>query len=382
MMTDAITQGAKILSWWERIRQGDISAENLISEIKQIAKIQEVSIEINNQCNLQCKHCYYGFAPDPTNEIPIKEWKRVILEFINLGARLFALAGREPFYNSRSIEILSYLHSLKQTTFPDLRYGVVTNGTLLKNYIHVLPSLEIDYIDVSLEGLSTINDYIRGRGNYQRAINGLELGLKNQIAKKLFVSTTLTSRNYSDIPAFYSDLYDMGIRSFCLSPFFTTSRNLASLFLKEQCLIDFFKHILPGKLKFSSHNEDYQLLLDLNPQSLIYLPLLLKSGIVDLNRIKVDQYGHLYTKENLTDGTAVFFKYSFITDAYWRAVRITYDGYYMGEVGELTIPDYYKRAAGNVMDSSVEQLFAVSLKDRAACHKLIMENIENITTWT
>ena len=82
-------------------------------------------------------------------------------------------------------EIFSYA---KQKGF---QTTIITNGTLVKSKIDALKKL--DLIGISIDGPKEINDKIRGKGCFDKAIEAAKLIIKNN--KKCYLNMTLNSGN-------------------------------------------------------------------------------------------------------------------------------------------------------------------------------------------
>lgn len=98
-----------------------------------------------------------------------------------------AILGGEPHIRKDLPKIID-IFSVPMTIY--------TNGLLLteKNLIE-----NANYF-VSLEGMKEYNDYIRGRGNYEKAFKALEMLVKNRDKlKSVGVRMTYCSKNYNDI---------------------------------------------------------------------------------------------------------------------------------------------------------------------------------------
>ncbi|HJW74751.1 MAG TPA: DUF2064 domain-containing protein, partial [Thermoleophilia bacterium] len=59
--------------------------------------LREVFLHVTNRCGTHCPHCYARLKDDGAKELTTDEWRRVIDEAANLGARSFVLLGGDPF---------------------------------------------------------------------------------------------------------------------------------------------------------------------------------------------------------------------------------------------------------------------------------------------
>lgn len=109
----------------------------------------EVSYFINNICNLSCKHCYVVYEENK-NALSVKEWQNVFDELISMGALTFGNVGKEPVLAwNETLELLLYFKE-KRKSIPKLRFGFVTNATVLdRSKIEELERIQPDYIDIT-----------------------------------------------------------------------------------------------------------------------------------------------------------------------------------------------------------------------------------------
>ena len=154
---------------------------------------------ITDKCNLRCSHCYqddYSYS----SELSLEELKS-IADKINHTLTVWkkdgrvAITGGEPFVKKDIINLLHYLD--RQPSIKKI--GILTNGTLLKNYVDSLKDInKLYYIQMSLEGRKEKNDEIRGNGVFDKVIESSKY-LKNEgIPVRWMV--TLHKNNINEIP--------------------------------------------------------------------------------------------------------------------------------------------------------------------------------------
>ena len=139
-------------------------------------RLDELWIHTGTACNLECPFCLEGSRPGDTRleRIKLNEIKPYLDQASHMGVRRFCFTGGEPLIVKDIVKILEYALNLK----PCL---IVSNGTapllkrlhqlqLLKRQTHPLSfSISLDYPNQQL------HDTGRGWGNFQRAIEGLQL---------------------------------------------------------------------------------------------------------------------------------------------------------------------------------------------------------------
>jgi pyruvate-formate lyase-activating enzyme len=154
---------------------GELTLEDLVVYFQEYAHLYTVGIDVNAICNLSCEYCYLdAYNPTSTPEYAdLGYFHRFLRELSSYGVDLVALVGKEPFADSRGVELLDFLNRLANNG-RKFRFGVVTNGTLVHRYLDRLP-LSTAYVDVSLDGPSQLNDSVRGNGVFKRAATNVRL---------------------------------------------------------------------------------------------------------------------------------------------------------------------------------------------------------------
>ena len=137
-------------------------------------------VDVTDNCNLRCKHCYHFHGKDDfkTQELPVEIWRERFRELYRSGIRFALLVGGEP---ALRIDILM----LADKIFPFVY--VITNGTIR------IPE-EFDHLlFVSLDGSRKTNDSIRGAGIFSKVI-------KNYSGdKRVVINMTLTKNDYNEL---------------------------------------------------------------------------------------------------------------------------------------------------------------------------------------
>ena len=168
---------------------------------------------LTEKCNLRCKHCYQ----EPIflkQEIKTKEALKILDNFItqinqwklSKNAVKISFTGGEPLLKKDLFQLLQKCqenHSLFQ-------YGILTNGTLLtKSLISKIKDYDIDYMQISLEGMQEVNDSIRGKGVFEKAVLGAKIAKNNGI--NVNFAMTVTSLNINEVPKIIALSKEIGI---------------------------------------------------------------------------------------------------------------------------------------------------------------------------
>ena len=144
------------------------------------------SIIINNRCNLACSHCYIYEPERQTGEksqffrqINSKEFSRdtalAITRDLKGLAYLITMPAMEPFLSKESTG--TALAVAKESSERS-SVSIITNATMAPFWLDEWRVKEltdyVEFLSVSIEGRRNLHDQIRGKGNFDRAIRGIE----------------------------------------------------------------------------------------------------------------------------------------------------------------------------------------------------------------
>ena len=137
---------------------------DILSRIRPIPR--RCSWELTLACNLECSHCGSAAGKARTDELSTEEALSCADQLADLGCREATLLGGEPFLRKDWQEIASRLISRGiETTF-------VSNGIAVDDSVaHRLATIGVTALGLSIDGLETTHDKLRGReGAFRRVM--------------------------------------------------------------------------------------------------------------------------------------------------------------------------------------------------------------------
>lgn len=172
---------------------------------------------ITDLCNLRCKHCYQDRF-DAKRDIPVDIWRKIIEDIVvSLKAKGYKslginITGGEPIISPLLLPIMEFLEDIDFVR----EINLITNGINLKALYPRLNSYrKLSYIKVSLEGPNPeINDFIRGRGNFDKVIENIR-----DIPERVILMYTLTRFNYNKIEDMYNLGCSLGVKGLIIERF-------------------------------------------------------------------------------------------------------------------------------------------------------------------
>ncbi len=146
--------------------EGIITTDRVIARRPPVKRSAEPSLrylelQITRRCNLRCGHCYIG--PSENLELDVDRIAAIVYEFEEMQGLRLMITGGEPLLHGRFGDINDLLprYAIRKILF--------TNGTLLSG--ETLSSLNVDEIQISIDGLEPGHDAVRGKGTFRKAMD-------------------------------------------------------------------------------------------------------------------------------------------------------------------------------------------------------------------
>ncbi len=151
------------------------------------------TFQITNRCNLRCLMCNIPNNPEK-RVLPLETFTRIVEDLSGMGCCYVSLSGGEIFTVRNAFEYLA----IAKKNIPSV--NVVTNGILVdKEVAEEIGRTEVDSVSISLDGMKTTHDYIRGDGTFDRVVDAIETIKTFCPGIKIVVNTVITPWNMDDI---------------------------------------------------------------------------------------------------------------------------------------------------------------------------------------
>ena len=313
----------------------------------------------NNHCNLACAHCYADHVGPRFENLSVDAWCNIVNQGLKLGVRIVGIVGKEPiisksWFQNNTLPMLQHLQRQKKTLDGvPLLYGLVSNGTRLDSEIGgQLTSVSIDYLDISLDGNREFHDQVRGTGNFDRTLKGLR-SLPEKLLKRVFISFTMMNGITTDsILALVQQVEDIGVKHFLISPYCTAMRIKEDvLYLDQSTFVDMIERIIDryqGAMEFLVKTEPLT--------SKKIMDELVARKHVDLEKLRVDTYGTLFTKIPLSDNGSMCFNWYPVPDiSFINQFRLASNGK-VGTCYDMFFPWADRLAIGNAITESLADI--------------------------
>jgi radical SAM protein with 4Fe4S-binding SPASM domain len=177
-----------------------------------VPSLRYLLLHLTDVCNLCCRHCYLG--EPKKNSLPLATVIKILDELEKIQGLRLVVSGGEPLMHRDFWKINQLL--------PDYNFRKIlqTNGLLLnKNNI---PKLNFDEIQVSLDGLKSGHEALRGPDTFQKTLKVIRL-LKN-LRFCVSVATMVHSQNLSEFKNLEKLLQKLSVDSWTVDIPYQTGR--------------------------------------------------------------------------------------------------------------------------------------------------------------
>ncbi|TET63326.1 radical SAM protein [Candidatus Aerophobetes bacterium] len=217
---------------------------------------------LNNRCNLNCKHCYIEANDEKEEgELSTEEAKRFIQDLGKLKIPVLLFSGGEPLLREDVYELATWADK------EGIRPILSTNGTLISQKVAKrLKTSGFKYIGISLDGLEEVHDDFRNRvGAFQQALAGLQNAMEAGL--KSGVRFTISEKNKDELPQVLDLVKERKIPRFCMYHLVYSGRGkeLVSLDTSKVDKKKTIEFIIERTLKLCKEGTELEILTVDNP---------------------------------------------------------------------------------------------------------------------
>ncbi|HSQ77343.1 MAG TPA: radical SAM protein [Nitrospirota bacterium] len=192
-----------------RIYGAEFSKEEIAEAVRD-GKLLSMEIEFNSVCNFRCVYCYAAENGGRRNELAPEEFRDVITQAKELGARKMIVLGGEPMLYPPILEMIRYIRDL------GMDVELFTNGTnITREMAQTLYDLGVRVVLKMNTFEEKIQDLLSGRkGAYAQiheAFDNLkQVGYPSE-DRFMGVSTVVCQQNIDELPKMWEWLRDQHI---------------------------------------------------------------------------------------------------------------------------------------------------------------------------
>jgi len=277
--------------------------------------------EPTNLCNLKCKHCYTYSSPNKELIVNIDDAKKLLKELSDYGIYSLGMGGGEPLKIPFLYEIIEYCKSIS------MNISISTNGTLIDDKVaKKLFDSGLKIVQVSLDGTKEAHEKIRGKGTFDKAINGIRSLVKNGIGVR--IGYTVNAINYKDLMEMIDIAKELGVE-----------------------VIAAFRYI-PS----SNYERDE---LNLSPEQLYEVTKILIEEEKNLIRQRNEKAEKFYINYEKLSFFSFLLEEKHVKEASCTATRGKFD---LDPEGNVSVCSHLKKKVGNIKKMSYDDIWK-SVKD-------------------
>ena len=207
-----------------------------------------VQLHLTDKCNLKCRHCYEG------ERIKCTEWEYdellyVIEELDKTFVKWKAdgeisLVGGEPVMWPHLPKLLYYLRQTKAIS----RVAILTNGVFLPEDLKNAILDTKPAVQISIDGVNEDkHDFVRGKGNYQKAISSIKWLVENGI--EVFVHYVISKYTIPITKEFVDYMNSLGVKQLTFSRVVPMGSSDQSIMLSKKELYETYSELKNYKEK-------------------------------------------------------------------------------------------------------------------------------------
>lgn len=160
--------------------------------------------EVTGACPLNCTHCYQG-GSSSERDLPHAFWDGVLDDAITLRVPIISFSGGDPLLYPHMGELLS------KASGQFKKVKIATSAAYVPDELwSVLPKVQLDAIQVSVDGCAPTHNAIRGEGAYERTLTNVHRLASELPQTSLMVAFTANRFNLGDLPRVASEVRNSG----------------------------------------------------------------------------------------------------------------------------------------------------------------------------
>ena len=185
---------------------GRLSLAPSAREVDQRNRPRVAVWELTLRCNLSCIHCGSRAGKARVDELSTEECLRVVDELAALSVLEVSLIGGEAHLHPGFLAILKALKS------HGIQVGMTTGGRGIgQDLAASTASAGLDSVSVSIDGLASTHDELRGSGAFDDALGAIAAFQKAGVF--VAVNTQINRTNQGELEALLERLIEAGVRA-------------------------------------------------------------------------------------------------------------------------------------------------------------------------
>jgi len=175
--------------------------------------LKNLFLELTLRCNEKCVHCGSRCEEHSNSpELSLKQYKKILKDVkkdFDISKIHLDITGGEPLLRKDFFDIVHYANKLGYT------WGMTSNGTLITDEVaNKLQLCGMSTISVSVDGLETTHDMIRGRkGAFKSTVRGIEALVRNGSFEHVQITTVVNHKTINELPEMFELVKSLNVES-------------------------------------------------------------------------------------------------------------------------------------------------------------------------
>jgi MoaA/NifB/PqqE/SkfB family radical SAM enzyme len=341
---------------WDFLKSESLSTQ-IAQKIIDNYSLNLIELYISDQCSLKCKHCFHGDIYSIDIPLSIQEWKTTIDKFILGGTKHFHLSGREPLNDSKTLSILKYLSYSKK--FHPIKFGIISNGINGKKLFKHLNDLDIDYLEISIDGLEKSHNFLRGNNTYQYCITTLRTLVDILGVERVSTSSVLYQKNYLEVDQIIRTISSIGVNKLYFQPMslFGSARYITELLLRPDQYAKTVNRIVQQLQTKRMINKGITIKFFI-PTDILYEVCKSTTWLENI----LYQYIIEGTSTVKIGSNYLIFDFAIKQIPYWKQLIVTHDGYLIANYSQRSTFNYKNFSIGNIRMLNIEDIIRTAKK--------------------
>ncbi len=202
------------------------------ASLLQTEELKELWLHITDRCNMRCSHCLFSCSKKKKQELTADIILDISNQAVELGCRIFALTGGEPFVHREIDRIISEILAHSGT-----HVAVLTNGMNLDKRLKGKPwETGRLHLQISVDGLQENHDRIRGRDAFSRLQRQFNFLNRNRMPFTL--SMCVNRCNVHEMPDIISLAHETGASNVHFMWYFVRGRGERKYFAEPEIIFE------------------------------------------------------------------------------------------------------------------------------------------------
>jgi len=207
---------------------------------------EEIGIDITQECNLRCTHCYKDSSTTEKNELTTKELFSIADQSAELGVFCFYLSGGEATCRKDLFDFVDYAKS------KGIWSVLTTNGCYGKEIWDKIVKANFLKLQISVDGPKEIHDSIRGKGNFDRVIETIKYLKSSGVNLRINTHLCKINKDYAGEMVALANGLGVGIKFATVRPIGRYNNSDVVEMLTKKEFYETIKIILELKKKYSA----------------------------------------------------------------------------------------------------------------------------------